>query len=75
MDGRLLIPHPLVSPDVGISLKSYVEGPGPIDLIDWIHGIGAAPYVDRGPTITGQRWAAVNRLTGGNAGGLALFFN
>lgn len=75
LDGRLLLPHPLLPEGVGISLKAYAENPGPLDLLDWVHGIGAYEYAAKGPMISRQRWLAFNRLTGGNAGGFALFFN
>ena len=75
LEGKLLMPHPLLPQGVGISLKAYAENPGPLDLLDWVHGIGAYEYAAKGPMISRQRWLAFNRLTGGNAGGFALFFN
>lgn len=75
LEGRLLLPHPLLPGDMGISLKAYAENPGSLDVIDWFQGIGAYPYAAKGPLITRQRWLAFQRLTGGNAAGFALFFN
>lgn len=75
LEGKLLIPHPLLPEGHGISLPAYVEDPAPLDLMDWIHGIGAYRYAARGPRITGQSWQAFQRLTQGNAGGFALFLN
>ena len=75
LEGRLLLPHPLFPSDTGISLKAYAENPAPLDLINWIHGIAGYPYAAKGPMISRQRWLSFQRLTGGNAGGFALFFN
>ena len=75
LDGRLLIPHPLLPPGHGISLPAYVENPAPLDLTRWVHGVGAYPYAAKGPRITAQSWQAFERLTSGNAAGFALFFN
>ncbi len=75
LEGKLLLPHPLLPTGYGINLRAYVNDPGPLVLVDWIHGVGAYPYVARGPLITAQSWQAFRRLAGGNAGGLALFFN
>ncbi|MFN3210347.1 MAG: hypothetical protein ACE369_15340 [Roseovarius sp.] len=75
LEGRLLLPHPLLPSGHGINVASYVADPAPLDPIDWVHGIGATPYTARGPRITAQSWQAFQRLTGGNAGGFALFLN
>ena len=75
LEGRLLLPHPLLPSDIGINLKAFAEDPAPLDLLNWVHGIGAYPYAAKGPLITRQRWLAFQRLTRGNAAGFALFFN
>ncbi|MDW4549510.1 hypothetical protein R5H32_09120 [Defluviimonas sp. D31] len=75
LDGRLLVPHPLLPPGYGIDLSAYVEDPAPIDILEWIHGKGAYPYAAKGPRISAQSWRAFERLTAGNAGGFALYFN
>ncbi|MGB7271048.1 MAG: hypothetical protein WBC90_16170, partial [Albidovulum sp.] len=75
LEGKLLIPHMLLPAGHGIDLSAYIADPSPIDFIDWFHGKGAYRYVAKGPKITAQSWNAFERLTGGNAGGFALFFN
>ena len=75
LDGRLLVPHPLLPPGHGISIPAYVDNPAPLDLTEWVHGIGAYPYTAKGPRITGQSWQAFQRITQGNAAGFALFLN
>ncbi len=75
LDGKLLISHPLLPEGYGISIPAYVADPSPLNIVDWLHGIGAYPYAARGPRLTDQSWQAFQRLAAGNAGGFALFFN
>jgi hypothetical protein len=75
LDGKLLVPHPLLPDGVGINLRTYFDAPGALDPVDWLLGPGASPYLARGQLITDQNWLAFQRLTGGNALGFALFFN
>ncbi len=75
LQGKLLITHPLLPAGYGISLPAYVEDPGPFSPVDWIHGIGAYRYAAKGPRLTAQSWNAFQRLTNGNPGGFAIFFN
>lgn len=75
LEGRLLLPHPLIPGGRGISLAAYFDRPSPLGLLDWVHGVGAYRYAASGPRISRQRWVAFQRLTGGNAGGFALLFN
>lgn len=75
LEGRLLIPHPLLPQGHGIDVTAYVADPAPLDPVDWVHGKGAYPYTARGPRITAQSWQAFQRLTRGNARGYAFFLN
>ena len=75
LDGNLLIQHPFLPDGHGINLAAYFDDPGPLNLLDWFHGIAAYKYAARGPVFTQQSWRAFNRLTNGNAAGFALFLN
>lgn len=75
VEGKLLIPHPLLPEGYGISLPSYVDNPAPLDLVGWISAIDLYPYAAKGPLTTMQNWRAFQRLTFGNAGTFALFLN
>ena len=75
LNGNLLIHHPLLPEGYGISVPAYVANPSSLDLIGWIHGVAAYRYAAKGPRLTDQSWQAFRRLTGGNAGGFALFLN
>ncbi len=75
LEGKLLIPHSLLPAGYGINLKSYVENPTPLELAASIQGIAFYEHVARGPTMSSFYWSRLARLTGGNAGNFALFFN
>lgn len=75
LNGDLLVPHPLLPDGVGLNLRAYFDAPGSLDVVDWVLGPGAYPYLARGQMITDQNWLAFQRMTQGNALGFALFFN
>lgn len=75
LNGRLLLPHPLLPPGHGISLAHYESAPTPIDLVPAIHGIGFYEHVAQGPLITAQSWSMFSRLSNGRAGAMAFYFN
>lgn len=75
LNGDLLIPHPLLPAGYGISLKSYIQNPSPIDIVGMIHGVNMYPFVEKGPRVSNRNWAAFRRLLQGRASVFALFFN
>ncbi|MCF6231959.1 MAG: hypothetical protein L3J36_02465 [Rhodobacteraceae bacterium] len=75
LEGKLLIPHPVLPEGYGISLPAYVADPTPLDLVNWLHGIGAYRHAAIGPRLSIQNWRTFQRLSLGNAGGFALLFN
>jgi hypothetical protein len=75
LDGTLLVPHPLLPEGHGLSLKLFIEDPSPLELVGTVHGRSLYRYVVKGPTMSGINWSRFARLTGGNAGGFALWFN
>ena len=38
LDGRLLVPHPLLPPDMGINLAAWFDDPSSLNPIGWLHG-------------------------------------
>lgn len=75
LDGSLLIPHPLLPEGYGISLKLFAENPAPLEFVGTAHGRSLYPFAAKGPTMSAINWSRFSRLTGGNAGGFALWFN
>ena len=75
LQGRLLLPHPMLPEGVGISLASWFDDPGPLDVIAVIHGSGLWDHAARGPKISTMAWQRFRGLAQGRAGALALWFN
>jgi hypothetical protein len=74
LTGELLIPHWRISgamwddsfvPDSGVDLGKFLVEPAPIDLIDWIHGKGALPYMRKGQVASWDSWNAFGDLLAG----------
>ncbi len=75
LDGRLLIRHPLLPAGTGVSVARWLENPAPLDLVGWLHGRAAYPYLARGPQMTLESWLELQRLTQGNGFAFAIFLN
>lgn len=75
LKGDLLIPHPFLPSGYGISLKSYIQNPSPIDIVGMIHGVSMYPFVEIGPRVSNRNWRTFRRLLQGRASAFALFFN
>lgn len=75
IEGRLLVPHPLMPPGTGIDVSKYFDDPSNLDLLEWVHGIAAYRYAAKGPMITQQRWLAFSRIVDGRGGMFAIVLN
>ena len=49
--------------------------PRDFDLVLWVAGIGAAPYLEDGEVLGGSDWSELNRIFRGNFLGYAFWFN
>ncbi|MHC4429026.1 MAG: hypothetical protein ACYS0D_10570, partial [Planctomycetota bacterium] len=47
---------------VGINLKRVFTEPRPFDLVLWLQGTAAAPYLENGPLTEPQLWAEMQRV-------------
>lgn len=59
----------------GINLRRVLEDPAPFDLVLWIQGAAAAPYLEAGEVASGESMNAFERLVTGRAMMFALWFN
>lgn len=59
----------------GINVRKLFTDPTPVDLILWIQGAGALPYLDEGRMANNRNWRQFMRLVGGDAPLYALWFN
>jgi hypothetical protein len=60
---------------IGINFAKMMTDPGDMDIILLIQGTAVAPYLEEGVLADNQAWRRFSRLTGGQGGLFALWFN
>ncbi len=73
LDGEKLIPHWRFSQ--GFNLRRVFEEPRPFDLVLWVTGPAALPYLEDGPVVTPEEWERLTQAFEGNFGLFALWVN
>jgi hypothetical protein len=73
LDGKQLVPHWRYG--WGIDFRKFFEEPRDFDLVYWITGPGAAPYLRPGPTIERQQWTEMQRAFNGSFLTYLVWFN
>ena len=73
LDGEKLVPHWRF--DQGFNLRRVFEEPRPFDLVLWITGPAALPYLEDGPVTTPEDWARMTEAFGGRFGLFAIWIN
>ncbi|MDO5621518.1 MAG: hypothetical protein Q4G24_08625 [Paracoccus sp. (in: a-proteobacteria)] len=73
LKGELLIPY--WRSGGGLNIGRMFTDPRPIDLIDWIQGAGALPYIETGPLADGNALNQFNTLLMGDGVFAALWLN
>ncbi len=62
-------------PEVGVNLNRVFTEPRPFDLVLWIHGSAAAPYLEKGDVTSAETWMRFQDVFRGNFIGFAIWFN
>ncbi|MCH7990358.1 MAG: hypothetical protein IID46_14550 [Planctomycetes bacterium] len=75
LKGDKLIPHWRVDDGRGINLRKVFTHPKRFDLILWIQGSAAEPFLEQGTLTEKQFWRRLQRNFGGNFFGFAVWFN
>lgn len=75
LKGEKLIPYWRAHGEVGVDLGRLFLDPKPIDLIGWIQGTAAVPYLRKGPVVDASSLAAFEALMGGQAMLMSVFLN
>ncbi len=60
---------------IGVNVAKFLQDPGDMDVILWIHGAAAAPYLESGPLAPMQAWRRFTRMTNGDGLIFAVWFN
>jgi hypothetical protein len=75
LNGKKLIPFWRGSSGNGVNLMKVFTEPKDFDLVLWIQGSGAVPYLEKGETTSPQTWAEFQRAFEGNFIGMAVWIN
>ena len=81
LDGEALVPYWRIEngfeaeTGVGVNVAKFLQDPGDMDIILWLHGAGAAPYLERGKLAQLEAWDRFARMTGGDGLMFAAWFN
>ena len=73
--GKKLVPHWRLAVGKGVNLKRVFEEPREFDVVLWVHGAAAVPYIEEGPTTRMETWTRLNGMFGGQFVGFAFWFN
>jgi hypothetical protein len=73
LEGRRLAPHWRFAK--GVDVKAFFEKPQSFDLVLFVSGQGALPYLADGPITPPARWAQIIRAFEGNFFQFAVWFN
>ncbi len=73
--GKKLIPFWRDAGGRGINLRRVFTDPKPLDVVLWVQGTGAAPYLEQGTVTSPEFWAKTDQIFRGEFLGFALWFN
>jgi hypothetical protein len=73
--GRKLIPFWREAGGRGVNLRRVFAEPREFDLVLWVQGTAAAPYLEAGELTTPAVWSRLQRVFRGEFLGFALWFN
>lgn len=75
LQGEKLVRHARIVDGRAINVKKVFFEPREFDLVMWIQGSAATPYLEKGPTTDVEFWNGVNRVYGGRFYSFAAWFN
>lgn len=75
LQGKKLIPYWRVQDERGINLRKVFLEPTTFDLILWLQGTAASPYLEKGELSRAETWQGFQEVFGGNFLGFAVWFN
>jgi hypothetical protein len=75
LNGKVLLPFWRDAGGKGVNLKRVFTEPQAFDLVLWVQGTAAAPYLEDGPVTKADFWERLMTTFGGNFFGFALWFN
>ena len=73
--GKKLLPFWRDADGRGINLRRVFTEPSTLDLILWIQGTAATPYLEKGTITPDDFWRTTNAIFRGQFLGFAIWFN
>ncbi len=75
LSGKKLIPFWRGDEPVGVNLRKVFLEPRSFDLVLWVQGTGAAPYLEKGDVLKGMSWRRLQDDFNHQFPGFAVWFN
>jgi hypothetical protein len=75
LEGRKLLPFWRNAGGKGVNLKRVFTEPRRFDLVLWVQGTAATPYLEDGTVTRQEFWERLQRTFGGNFIGFAIWWN
>ncbi|APW59435.1 hypothetical protein [Paludisphaera borealis] len=75
LQGKKLVPFWRAREARGVNLHRVFTEPRTFDLVLWVQGTAAAPYLENGPQTSAETWRRLQRVFQGEFIGFALWFN
>ncbi|BBO30667.1 hypothetical protein [Lacipirellula parvula] len=75
LEGKKLITFWRPANGRGVNLKQVFFKPQEFDLVLWVQGSAAIPYLEDGPITSAEMWSEVQQVFGGQLGLFAVWFN
>lgn len=75
LTGELLIPFWRGDEQLGINVRKIFLEPHTLDLVYWVQGSAAAPYLVKGKCTDPKLWSRLREVFGHNFPGFAIWFN
>jgi len=75
LKGKKLVPFWRGNPTRGVNVRRVFLEPTQLDLVLWIQGTAATPYLEVGESSSPDTWERINRAFGGRFFGFGFWFN
>ena len=75
LNGEVLIPYWRLRQGAGLNLQSMFEDPIPVDIAEWVHGVGLMRYAEEGQRLARDNWLDFTRLARGDTMMFVVFLN
>jgi hypothetical protein len=75
LNGKALIPYWRAAEGRGINLRRMFLEPAPIDLMGWVQGYAALPYLEEGRAVSADNWRRFETLMFSDTLLMAVFLN